>query len=93
MTTSSLPFLLSLFQILLKSPSISLAETKTTDKDTTTFSTNGITKAQGPPPFFLQDSTDLLCLHNEDFRCCSIDRVFFVVGSPGSYQIHKCPVD
>jgi ankyrin repeat protein len=53
----------------------------------------GVTKAQGPPPFFLQDSTDSLCLAGEDFRRCSIDTLFFVVGSPGSYQIHKRPQD
>ena len=56
-------------------------------------STSGVAKAQGPPPFFLQDSSDSLCLSGEDFRRCSIDTLFFVVGSPGSYQIHKRPVD
>lgn len=55
--------------------------------------TDGVTKAQGPPPFFLQDSSDSLCLAGEDFRRCSIDTLFFVVGSPGSYQIHKRPSD
>jgi serine/threonine-protein phosphatase 6 regulatory ankyrin repeat subunit B len=54
---------------------------------------DGVTKAQGPPPFFLQDSTDSLCLAGEDFRRCSIDTLFFVVGSPGSYQIHKRPIE
>ncbi|KAL9181110.1 hypothetical protein ACHAXT_009915 [Thalassiosira profunda] len=50
---------------------------------------DGVAKAQGPPPFFLQDSTDSLCLAGDTFRRCSIDTLFFVVGSPGSYQIHK----
>ncbi|KAL7539128.1 hypothetical protein ACHAXR_009053 [Thalassiosira sp. AJA248-18] len=54
---------------------------------------DGVAKAQGPPPFFLQDSTDSLCLAGEDFRRCSIDTLFFVVGSPGSYQIHKRPIE
>eukprot|EP00578_Thalassiosira_sp_NH16_P016295 CAMPEP_0181127708 /NCGR_PEP_ID=MMETSP1071-20121207/28344_1 /TAXON_ID=35127 /ORGANISM="Thalassiosira sp., Strain NH16" /LENGTH=944 /DNA_ID=CAMNT_0023213469 /DNA_START=147 /DNA_END=2981 /DNA_ORIENTATION=+ len=53
----------------------------------------GVAKAQGPPPFFLQDTTDSLCLAGEEFRRCSIDTLFFVVGSPGSYQIHKRPQD
>lgn len=53
----------------------------------------GVAKAQGPPPFFLQDSTDSLCLSGEEFRRCSIDTLFFVVGSPGSYQIHKRPTE
>jgi len=56
-------------------------------------STSGVAKAQGPPPFFLQDSSDSLCLAGEDFRRCSIDTLFFVVGSPGSYQIHRRPQD
>ena len=55
--------------------------------------TDGVAKATGPPPFFLQDSTDSLCLVGEEFRRCSIDTLFFVVGSPGSYQIHKRPSD
>eukprot|EP00568_Trieres_chinensis_P002301 CAMPEP_0183293248 /NCGR_PEP_ID=MMETSP0160_2-20130417/2005_1 /TAXON_ID=2839 ORGANISM="Odontella Sinensis, Strain Grunow 1884" /NCGR_SAMPLE_ID=MMETSP0160_2 /ASSEMBLY_ACC=CAM_ASM_000250 /LENGTH=938 /DNA_ID=CAMNT_0025454335 /DNA_START=100 /DNA_END=2916 /DNA_ORIENTATION=- len=54
---------------------------------------SGVTKAQGPPPFFLQDPVDSLCLGGETFRRCSIDTLFFVVGSPGNYQIHKRPLD
>lgn len=50
-------------------------------------------KATGPPPFFLQDPTDSMCLGGEDFRRCSIDTLFFVVGKPGEYQIHKRPAD
>lgn len=45
----------------------------------------GVTKAQGPPPFFLQDPTDSLCLGGDSFKRCSIDTLFFVVGSPGEY--------
>jgi ankyrin repeat protein len=52
-----------------------------------------VTKAQGPPPFFLQDPTDSLCLGGDEFKRCSIDALFFVVGKPGKYQIHKRPVD
>lgn len=46
----------------------------------------------GPPPFFLQDSTDGMCLSGEGFKRCAIDTLFYVVGSPGSYQIHKRPI-
>lgn len=44
---------------------------------------------KAPPPFFLQDPNDSLCLGGEDFKRCSIDTLFYVVGSPGKYQIHK----
>jgi hypothetical protein len=36
------------------------------------------------PPFFLQDPTDSLCLAGEEFKRCSIDTLFYVVGSPGT---------
>jgi hypothetical protein len=45
----------------------------------------GVTKAQGPPPFFLQDPTDSLCLAGDEFKRCSIDTLFFVVGQPGKF--------
>jgi len=45
-------------------------------------------KANGPP-FFLIDTSDQLCLAGEEFKRCSIDTLFFVVGSPGNYQIQK----
>jgi len=48
---------------------------------------------KGPPPFFLQDSSDGMCLAGEEFKRCAIDTLFYVIGSPGSYQIHKRPVD
>ena len=38
---------------------------------------------KSPPPFFLQDSTDSLCLAGEEFKRCSIDTLFYVVGAPG----------
>ena len=79
----SLPIFLAYLGITLAADT---ADTKTSPGD-------GVTKAQGPPPFFLQDSTDSLCLAGEDFRRCSIDTLFFVVGSPGSYQIHKRPIE
>jgi len=44
-----------------------------------------------PPPFFLQDSSDGMCLGGEEFKRCAIDTLFYVVGSPGTYQIHKRP--
>mmetsp|Transcript_36079 Transcript_36079/g.43093 ORF Transcript_36079/g.43093 Transcript_36079/m.43093 type:complete len:912 (+) Transcript_36079:103-2838(+) len=53
----------------------------------------GVAKALGPPPFFLQDPADSLCLAGDEFKRCSIDTLFFVVGAPGSYQIHKREVD
>jgi len=46
-----------------------------------------------PPPFFLQDPSDNLCLAGETFKRCSIETLWYVVGSPGSYQIHKRSVD
>lgn len=51
----------------------------------------GVTKAQGPPPFFLQDPTDSLCLAGDEFKRCSIETLFFVVGQPGAflYFIHS----
>lgn len=48
---------------------------------------------KSPPPFFLQDPKDSQCLSGDDFRRCSIDTLFYVVGSPGNYQIHKRSVD
>jgi ankyrin repeat protein len=48
---------------------------------------------EGPPPFFLQDPSDSLCLAGETFQRCSVETLWYVVGSPGSYQIHKRPVD
>jgi hypothetical protein len=44
------------------------------------------TKGKGNgPPFFLIDSSDQLCLAGEEFKRCSIDTLFFVVGSPGKF--------
>ena len=37
-----------------------------------------------PPPFFLQDPSDNLCLAGEDFKRCSIETLWYVVGSPGT---------
>jgi hypothetical protein len=44
-------------------------------------------KEGGPPPFFLQDPADSLCLAGEEFKRCSIDTLFYVVGAPGTYII------
>ena len=40
-------------------------------------------KKSNGPPFFLIDTSDQLCLSGEEFKRCSIDTLFFVVGSPG----------
>jgi len=50
---------------------------------------DGTSSKKNGPPFFLIDSTDQLCLAGEEFKRCSIDTLFFVVGSPGNYQIQK----
>lgn len=44
-----------------------------------------------PPPFFLIDTSDQLCLSGEEFKRCSIDTLFYVVGSPGmNFFLWKC---
>ncbi|GMH56779.1 hypothetical protein TrRE_jg2518, partial [Triparma retinervis] len=48
-----------------------------------------VAKKAAPPVFFLQDSTDGQCLSGSTFTRCSIDTLWFVSGSPGSYRIHK----
>jgi hypothetical protein len=68
---------LTLLQVLL----VTLSTTTVTAKEKTK---TGVTKAQGPPPFFLQDTTDSLCLAGDEFKRCSIDTLFFVVGQPGT---------
>jgi ankyrin repeat protein len=88
MRITSLPTLLSILGLFTTTTHAAKAK-----EEPNTSSSSGVTKAQGPPPFFLQDSTDSLCLHGETFRRCSIDTLFFVVGSPGSYQIHKRPLE
>ena len=50
--------------------------------------------AAGPPPFFIQDPTDSLCLAGEEgFKRCSIETLWYVLGEPGTFQIHKRAVD
>lgn len=46
-------------------------------------------KKDPAPPFFLQDGTDGLCLADGVFQRCGLDTLFYVVGTPGSYQIRK----
>lgn len=41
---------------------------------------------KAPPPFFIQDTKDSLCVAGEDFRRCSIDTLWYVVGSPGAFK-------
>ncbi len=43
--------------------------------------------AKGPPSFFLQDPSDSLCLHGEEFKRCSIETLFYVIGSPGTNKM------
>ncbi|CAJ1958374.1 unnamed protein product [Cylindrotheca closterium] len=50
-------------------------------------------ESKTPPYFFLIDGSDQLCLSGEEFKRCSIDSLFYVVGSPGTYEIHKRPID
>ena len=40
-------------------------------------------ESKTPPFFFLIDGSDQLCLSGEEFKRCSIDSLFYVVGSPG----------
>jgi hypothetical protein len=42
---------------------------------------------KSPPPFFLIDTTDQLCLSGEEFKRCSIDTLFYVVGPPGKLDM------
>ena len=66
---------------------ISLSKSSVYGADNTKSSKSGVTKAQGPPPFFLQDPTDSLCLAGAEFRRCSIETLFFVVGTPGTFSL------
>lgn len=50
-------------------------------------STNSIPRKQNP--FVLQDPLDGLCLGGSTFKRCGIDTMWYLTGSPGSYQIHR----
>lgn len=39
--------------------------------------------AKAAPTFFLLDTADQLCLDGEEFKRCSINTVFYVVGNAG----------
>jgi hypothetical protein len=52
------------------------------------FSQKALSKTSGPPPFFLQDPTDGQCLCGSTYKRCSLNTLWYVVGKPGSYQIH-----
>ncbi len=52
-----------------------------------------VAKSSGPPVFFLQDPTDGLCLAGSNYKRCGIDTLWYVTGKPGTYKIHKKPVD
>ncbi|KAG7344063.1 ankyrin repeat domain protein [Nitzschia inconspicua] len=41
----------------------------------------------------IQHYENQLCLAGEEFKRCAIDTLFYVVGSPGKYQIKKRPVN
>jgi hypothetical protein len=47
-----------------------------------------ISKSTGPPSFFLQDPNDGLCLAGKNYKRCGIDTLWYVLGKPGSYQLH-----
>lgn len=53
----------------------------------------GVTKAAGPPAFFLQSGDDGLCLAGSEFKRCAIDTLWFVTGKPGKYSLHRRPVE
>jgi len=52
-----------------------------------------VTNSHGAPSFFLQDPSDSLCLAGDEFRRCSLDTLFYVVGNPGNYRVHKRPIN
>lgn len=52
-----------------------------------------VAQVAAPPPFFLQDASDGLCLAGPTFRRCDITTLYYVTGSPGTYQIHRRPVE
>ena len=58
-----------------------------------TTSPKNLSKASGPPAFFLQDPNDGLCLAGDKYRRCAIDTLWYVTGKPGTYQIHHRLVD
>jgi hypothetical protein len=41
------------------------------------------TKKSTPPAFFIQDPSDSQCLAGEEFKRCSIETLFYVLGEPG----------
>lgn len=45
-------------------------------------------KKKSPPPFFVQDPKDSLCLSGDEFRRCSVETLFYVVGEPGERERH-----
>ncbi|GMI15726.1 hypothetical protein TrLO_g10264 [Triparma laevis f. longispina] len=59
----------------------------------TSGSASQVTKAAEPPPFFLQDTSDGLCLSGSVFKRCAVDTLWYVTGSPGEYQIHLRPTE
>lgn len=52
-----------------------------------------VSKSTGPPSFFLQDTTDGMCLAGDKYKRCGIDTLWYVTGKPGTYQIHHRLVD
>eukprot|EP01031_Cornospumella_fuschlensis_P044413 gene44413-54314_t len=52
-----------------------------------------LSRSTGPPAFFLQDLQDGMCLAGASYKRCGLDSLWYVVGKPGSYQIHRRPVD
>lgn len=56
-------------------------------------SERAVSKSYGPPSFFLQDTSDGLCLAGEGYKRCGLDTLWYVMGKPGTYQIHHRLVD
>mmetsp|Transcript_2039 Transcript_2039/g.4441 ORF Transcript_2039/g.4441 Transcript_2039/m.4441 type:complete len:919 (+) Transcript_2039:171-2927(+) len=63
------------------------------DESSSSDSGSSVAKATAPPPFFLQDSSDGLCLSGALFRRCAIDTLWYVTGTAGTYSVHLRPGD
>lgn len=52
---------------------------------------SSVLKSEGPPTFFLKDTSDDLCLAGDVFKRCGLDTLWFVTGKAGAYQLHRRP--
>jgi len=48
-----------------------------------------VAQATAPPPFFLTDPVDGLCLSGSTFARCDVTTLYYVSGNVGEYQIHR----